>query len=225
MTEAEWLACTDPHRMYWECLHGRATDRQVRLYACAYARRVWKCLTDPRGRTAVEVAERYADGQATPEELRSAARAAVRAAGEAGGREYRAALYYVLCAAESPPVASVRHAFRYNFRLFGLMNSLTGIPLRTEDRARARLLRDVFNPFHAPAAGPPPLTPAVRALAQAAYDQRHLPEGTLDNTCLAILADALEDAGCTDARLLGHLRAEGPHVRSCWAVDLLTGRR
>jgi hypothetical protein len=34
-----------------------------------------------------------------------------------------------------------------------------------------------------------------------------------------LLADALEDAGCTDADLLGHLRSPGPHVRRwiwCW---------
>jgi hypothetical protein len=41
---------------------------------------------------------------------------------------------------------------------------------------------------------------------------------------LPILADALEDAGCTDADLLGHLRSPGPHVRGCWAVDLVLGK-
>jgi pSer/pThr/pTyr-binding forkhead associated (FHA) protein len=41
---------------------------------------------------------------------------------------------------------------------------------------------------------------------------------------LPVLADALEEAGCSDAELLGHLRGPGPHVRGCWAVDLLTGR-
>ena len=40
---------------------------------------------------------------------------------------------------------------------------------------------------------------------------------------LPVLADALEEAGCTDADLLGHLRGPGPHVRGCWAVDLLLG--
>jgi hypothetical protein len=40
----------------------------------------------------------------------------------------------------------------------------------------------------------------------------------------ALLADALEDAGCTDAELLGHLRSPGPHVRGCWAVDLVLGK-
>ena len=39
-----------------------------------------------------------------------------------------------------------------------------------------------------------------------------------------MLADALEDAGCTDANLLGHLRSPGPHVRGCWAVDLVLGK-
>jgi hypothetical protein len=46
----------------------------------------------------------------------------------------------------------------------------------------------------------------------------------LDAAGLAVLADALEDAGCTDAELLGHLRRPGPHVRGSWALDLITGR-
>jgi hypothetical protein len=41
---------------------------------------------------------------------------------------------------------------------------------------------------------------------------------------MPVLADALEDAGCTDAELLAHLRSPGPHVRGCWAIDLLLGR-
>jgi hypothetical protein len=41
---------------------------------------------------------------------------------------------------------------------------------------------------------------------------------------LPILADALEEAGCTDAYLLAHLRGPGPHVRGCWAVDLVLGK-
>ena len=41
---------------------------------------------------------------------------------------------------------------------------------------------------------------------------------------LAVLSDALEEAGCTDADFLFHLRSEGPHVRGCWALDLLLGK-
>jgi pSer/pThr/pTyr-binding forkhead associated (FHA) protein len=41
---------------------------------------------------------------------------------------------------------------------------------------------------------------------------------------LPVLADALEEAGCTDADLLAHCRSGGGHLRGCWAVDLLLGR-
>ena len=41
---------------------------------------------------------------------------------------------------------------------------------------------------------------------------------------LAILADALEEAGGTKEAILDHLRAPGPHVRGCWALDLILGK-
>ena len=47
----------------------------------------------------------------------------------------------------------------------------------------------------------------------------------LDNARLAVLADALEESGCADAALLGHLRSGGDHYRGCFAIDLLTGRQ
>jgi hypothetical protein len=98
-----------------------------------------------------------------------------------------------------------------------------------EGRAQCLLLRDLFgNPFRpAPAADPAWLAwqgGAVRELARAAYEGRRLPEGTLDPARLALLADALEDAGCGDAELLAHLRGPGPHVRGCHALDLLLGK-
>jgi hypothetical protein len=61
-------------------------------------------------------------------------------------------------------------------------------------------------------------------MAQTAYDERILPAGTLDPDRLAVLADALEDAGCDNADILSHLRGPGPHVRGCWVVDLLLGK-
>jgi hypothetical protein len=54
----------------------------------------------------------------------------------------------------------------------------------------------------------------VRRIAQAVYAER-------DFSGLPILADALEDAGCTDSTILEHLRDPGPHVRGCWPVDLV----
>ena len=64
----------------------------------------------------------------------------------------------------------------------------------------------------------------VLKLAKASYEERLLPSGQLDPDRLAVLADALLDAGCTDEDLLCHLRSEGPHHRGCWGVDLILGR-
>jgi hypothetical protein len=69
------------------------------------------------------------------------------------------------------------------------------------------------------------LTPDVFALARAAYDERLMSWGEVELARLAVLADALEEAGCTSAEVLGHLRGPGLHVRGCFAVDLCLGLR
>jgi hypothetical protein len=71
MTEAEWLACTDP-RMMLEFLGGKASDRKLRLFACACCRRIWHLMPEERSRRAVKTGERYADGLAGATELVSA---------------------------------------------------------------------------------------------------------------------------------------------------------
>jgi hypothetical protein len=90
------------------------------------------------------------------------------------------------------------------------------------------LLRCIFvNPFRPVTISPAVLTwndAVVVRLAQAAYEERHLPAGTLDNSRLAVLADALEEAGCTSEDILDHLRGPGTHVRGCWPVDLCLGK-
>jgi hypothetical protein len=64
----------------------------------------------------------------------------------------------------------------------------------------------------------------IKRLAEEAYEQRTMPAGTLDSARLAVLADALEEAGCDNADILGHLRQAGAHTRGCWPVDLLLER-
>jgi hypothetical protein len=117
-------------------------------------------------------------------------------------------------------------------------------------REQCLLLRDIFNPFDRHTLEPGWLTPAVTALAQAAYEERLLPPddlelpdnmltipqirqrawkrappaGHLERSRLGVLADALEEAGCSDRAVLDHLRNSGPHVRGCWALDLLLGK-
>jgi hypothetical protein len=80
------------------------------------------------------------------------------------------------------------------------------------------LLRCIFgNPFRSVTLDPSWLTCTVTSLAQAIYTDRAFDR-------LPILADALEDAGCTDADILAHCRGGGEHVRGCWVVDLLLGK-
>jgi hypothetical protein len=88
-------------------------------------------------------------------------------------------------------------------------------------RLHCDLLREVFaNPLRPVAINPTWLSwnsAAVPAIARHFYDDRAFHD-------LPILADALEEAGCTVADLLDHCRDPGPHGRGCWAVDLLLGK-
>jgi hypothetical protein len=91
--------------------------------------------------------------------------------------------------------------------------------------AYADLVREVFgNPIRPRRPDPAWLHPTVLSLAGAAYEERSMPAGELDPARLAVLSDALEEAGCTDEAILSHLRSPGPHVRGCWAVDLVLGK-
>jgi len=68
------------------------------------------------------------------------------------------------------------------------------------------------------------LGPTVTELVTVAYEERSLPSGELDPARLAVLADALEDAGCDTADILNHLREPRLHYRGCWPLDLLLGK-
>ena len=68
-----------------------------------------------------------------------------------------------------------------------------------------------------PTLDPAWLTPTVQSIAAAIYQDRAFDR-------LPILADALEEAGCTNADVLLHCRQPGEHVRGCWVVDLLLGK-
>ena len=233
MTESEWLACTDPQQIL-EFVRGRASDRKLRLFTCACCRRVWEALTDERSRSAVEAAERYADGLAGREELAAQAEAAEAPAAAGASARAREAVVspvpHVTQAALAATGERAEPTMRADATIWAAWATSEAARVPDQERRhQCALLRDLFGavPFR-----PIPLDPAwltwsggmVPRLAQAAYEQRELPAGTLDVARLAVLADALEEAGHDQVDVLGHLRGPGPHVRGCWAVDLLLGK-
>ena len=77
-----------PQWLIWVATReGVLSDSDLRLFACWSVRQVWHLLTDERSRNAVEVAARYARGEATREEWAAAG----DAAGDAQAAHIRAA--------------------------------------------------------------------------------------------------------------------------------------
>jgi hypothetical protein len=190
--------------------HPGTSQRKLRLFLVACCRRRWSLCRDHRGPAVIEVAERFADRLATSAERAAAAEVAAAIAGE--------------FAEDAWGFAAVG-ALEDNLDL-DLVEGASGI---VGPRERCELLREIFgNPFHPRTAVDPALlawhSGLVVQLAQSAYDGRSLPAGTLDSSRLAVLADALEEAGRTDAELLAHVRGPGPHVRGCWVLDLIRGK-
>lgn len=233
MTEAEWLASADPTPML-EFLWGKASDRKLRLFAVACCRHVWALLGDRRSRRAIEVAELFADGAADAESLFAAKAIAADAVAElacirppieqvpwAAADSARSAVNNV---ADEAARLSARHAAQAVLLLTSTPDDEAGEPV-----FQATTIRCIFgNPFR-PSPPPPFVLPwndeTVLDLAHSIYEDRQMPEGTLDTSRLAILADALLDTGCDNEDLILHCRSQGPHVRGCWAIDLILGKQ
>jgi hypothetical protein len=221
MTEAEWLVSVSPRKMI-AALNGKGSDRLWRLFAVACAHRVERQMRDDRSRKALEVAERFADGAATKEELRVARVHAEEAVQQARYDEYmdeeRAkfrwddeyqAVYEARCAAEAVLQCVAED----------IGNKPGGqVAVIAERFQLPDLLREIFgNPFRWTIIDPLWLSRNDRAvvkLAEWIYDERAFSR-------LPILADALEDAGCGDTEILSHCRVTGDHVRGCWVLDLV----
>jgi hypothetical protein len=251
MTEAEWLASADPAamlRFLTESSFGPAglmredeevrqrrsltpSARKLRLFACACCRAVWHLLNDERSRKAVEVAERFADGGATRRDLDEARRQARVDAG------YHSCPWWPFYAANPDALEGLRDILAaptddegtMHASFAALLREIVGNPWRAAEACRGYQLKDW-------------ITPTVLSLARAAYEERPgrkedvnlgggrvawgqiIDDGTLDPARLAVLSDALEEAGCDDETVLGHLRSPGPHVRGCHVLDLILGK-
>jgi len=208
MTEADLLACTDPRKML-EYLRGKVGDRKLRLLAVAWCDQITHQTITDRDRVAIREGERYADGLSGESE-RFKAWDAIQLSKEAAVRSEdfdRAA--WLMCLQR--PLAKEMDA-----------DDLIGLA-RSVSRPGAWVhIRDIIGSLFRPSA---PLCTdvlawnggTVRRIAGGIYEDRAFGR-------LPILADALLDAGCEDEELLAHCRSEGPHVRGCWAVDLILGK-
>jgi hypothetical protein len=207
MTEQEWQVCRQV-RMLLSHIRLSASGRKVRLFACACCRLIWPHLIDERSQSAVVVAERFADGHATEEELRAACADASEVTTLYAPRESlrHAALAAAWAASAFPYLGATRTA-KYTRAIGG--------PIPAGDRAQAELLRHIIgNPFRTDEDHRTFPNHVVQLAAS-------LAEGGSGHFALH---DALLEAGHPE--LADHIRdAPNTHPRGCWVLDLLLGKK
>jgi hypothetical protein len=224
MTKAEWLACTDPLVMLQHC-ESLLSERKWRLYRVACCRSIWRHINHGHGQRAVLVAERFADGEATLQEMTESCEA-VRAITDPGWQSFRnghdsrlESTRRTLCAlTATADAASEELRFGSGPNVAYALGTYQSAASLAEFARQASFLRCLVGE----AFGPPVIvsewrTTTAVALAAHVYDSR-------DFSVLPILADALEDAGCDNTDVFDHCRGPGPHVRGCWVVDALLGK-
>jgi hypothetical protein len=239
MTEDDWLTCASTVPML-RFLGSKASERKLRLFACACCRRLWPLLPHPANRAFVETAESLADAAADDGEPSAAPHdaherhipwdelcAVLYAGGEADpGWLLLKALTYSFKAEPNRKVVDRAQAVSLLAALksatYSAAFQATNDPGKeAELKAQAELLRDIFNPFRpVPALDPAWLAwygGSVPRLARLIYDERRWQD-------LPVLAEALEEAGCANANILSHCTQPREHVRGCWVVDLLRGK-
>jgi hypothetical protein len=249
VTEAEWLAATDAQKMMSGLIRsvgdGPFSNRKTLLFGCACLRRDRTLFGDRACRQAIDVIERSADGLADDDELVAAGRNVralittmrqrcfpgnqfeVEDAGEPAARPTRQEINRAFLHMAS--LESLERLCRHRqtsdppfLRVYSVIKNIRQYSEPFDSADQPGFLRDVVGlmPFRQIVLSSDwraRASETVSTLALSIYDNRSFTE-------LPLLADALEDAGCTDAELLGHLRSPGPHVRGCWAVDVVLGK-
>jgi hypothetical protein len=227
MTEAEWLRCDDARELLRYALAelgAPATPagvRKLRLFACATVRLHWNNLPDARSRAAIEFAELLADDKANLKKLAKVQKDADKATDQFSSAPWRpewtAALDARALVAWYPDPKPDSH----NSMCISLpeSNKTYYAEWKAQLSDFARMLRDIFgNPFRPVIFDPAWRTSDVLLLARGIYEERAFDR-------MPILADALEEAGCTNEDILAHCRdANQPHARGCWVVDLVLGK-
>ena len=240
MTEHEWLTSAEPAAML-EFLRAAAginfyhvSDRKLRLFACACCHTVWHLITDERSRRAVEVAELFADGKATKEEtfhLASSCTTIARCLMPSWDASEEARMFLETAHMHNSAILPVCVALLRDI----IGNPFRPVTLPCEKRKCGRCKGDgdhlgtyPWDCSNCHGTGEvdgdcPWLTDTVVGLVRAAYEERQ-PDGTIDPDRLAILADALEDAGCPSLipcetgckKVNGTYRVNGEICPSCY---------
>jgi hypothetical protein len=235
MTEEEWMTCAETWPML-TYLADKGSDRKLRLLACLCCLRIKHIIPTDQSIKCVEVAALYADREARYDDLDESIRALMaacellpgprtelesiainavsrvhRSAG--GGRNASFGL-----AASAWALSESQRTRRAGESAEGMSRRRQKL-FREEFARQAELFREVFgNPFRTVSFSAEWRTSDVLLLAQGIYAERAFDR-------MPILADALQDAGCDNTDLLGHLRdANATHVRGCWALDLVLGK-
>jgi hypothetical protein len=226
MSENAWLAGQQVEPLL-DLLGESASPRKLRLFGVACARMALPPDPDADMLNMLATVEQFADGTASRAALKRA-RAAL-----AERHPERVARWSPLYTDHIQTVPAW-HIARKNPRLAALVCSevclyslgrryspsgSVGMTINPDIvKAQVVLLRDIFgNPSRPAVLSETWRTSDAVGLARSMYDSR-------DFVPMPILADALEDAGCDSADILGHCRAEAPHVRGCWVVDQVLGK-
>jgi hypothetical protein len=216
MDEAKWLVSAEPLQLL-EFLRGKISARKSRLFAVACCRRLGGLVTNS-GWVAINAAERFADGLIDRNEL-NVAWAAVGFPKKEPRALAAAAVRWASCS--SLEYDGTRDAAAFAIHALAIESEPTNQTPETENSTQCKLLRDLvgdlFRPVAVYSAWLTWNNATIPAIAQRIYDERTFHD-------LPFLADALEDAGCTDADILAHCRSGGEHVRGCWVVDLILGK-
>jgi hypothetical protein len=221
MTEAEWLTATDPTPIV-EFLMGKTSNRKFRLFYSSCSRRIWHLIVHEGYRKIVEVSEMLADGHGDESQLREAE---YYAFAQHGPPQLNSALWAALhCGISNlmlhePLYGDWSDPFHQAAEAVAEASNNREETLVIELLAQCDFIRDIFgNPFRPVTLNPSWLTSTVIALATGIYEERAFDR-------MPILADALQGAGCVNEDILNHCRQPGEHVKGCWVVDLLTGRK
>ena len=231
MTEVEWLVADSPWPMLSH-LEGESRERKLRLLACHCCRRIRHIIPAEEARRCIEVAELYAEGLASRDDLDASIRNSMEACVKLPiprGKDVSDAINAVsrmhrsrdggrsLChgLAASAWATSEASRARRSDESADEFNARRERLFEEEFARQARLFREVFgNPFRPVSFSPSWRTETALILARQMYESR-------DFSLMRILADALQDAGCEDEQILNHCHHDGPHVRGCWVVDLV----